>query len=246
MLTLAVNCSKSYLKHLDILIWSVVVSEEAIFKVYLIHDGIDAETLAAFKSKWSVLGVIVIDLDASDFIVSFRPNPNFPPICFGRLLIPKLVKNEKRVLYLDIDIVALKPLSALYDIDMLNFPIACSVDSGTGRGLSYLKNLIFPEIINAGVILIDLENARSYERFCEARRIAKSQYLKYADQDAINRAFCDDIMIFDQGWNWQKLSFNKYAAIKHFAHSKPWDKNCVDKTYGLYLTLESQYKALTS
>ena len=245
MLTLAVNCTKSYLKHLDVLLWSVVLSEEAGFKVYLIHDGIDVETLTAFKSKWSCLGAIVIDLDASDFILSFRLNSNFPPICFGRLLIPKLIKKEERVLSLDIDIVVLKPLSALYDIDMLNFPIACSLDSGTGRGLSYFQNLIFPKIINAGVLLIDLENTRSHEKFTEAKRIAQSKYLKYADQDAINRAFFDDIMILDQGWNWQKLALNEDASIKHFAHSKPWDKTCVDKAYGSYLTLAKQYQAHT-
>ena len=234
MLTLAVNCTENYLVHLDSLLWSVVVSEGKPFKVYLLHDGIEPGVLHLFETKWERFQVVVIEVDVSSSIGDFQPNSNFPPICFGRLLIPRLLAHEQRVLYLDIDIIVLKPLLPLYQVDLAGFPIAGVLDSGTGRGISRIKNVLSPKVINAGVILMDLTNDLCREKFDTAVQIGSSQYLKYADQDSINRAFRGGIMVIDDQWNWQKLAYRSDASVIHFAHGNPWVEGCKNENLRFY------------
>jgi hypothetical protein len=69
----------------------------------------------------------------------------FGPFAFLRLLLPDILTNYRRILYLDCDVRIAGDYSSLFDIDMGRAPIAAAIDPLGDR-------------FNSGVSLIDCEN----------------------------------------------------------------------------------------
>lgn len=103
---------------------------------------------------------------------------------YYRLLIQNLLKNEKKALYFDCDILVYKDLNQFY-----NYNISDKYYLGQYEGRpirKYGKHL--RDFINSGAILINLENLRKdniYEKIYAFLK-RNNKKLKFLDQDAIN------------------------------------------------------------
>ena len=103
---------------------------------------------------------------------------------FYRLLLQKLLPDEKKTLYFDCDTLIYKDLNELY-----NYNISDKYYTGSYEGgplTQYGHNLT--DFINSGVLLINLENLRKdniYEKIYEFLT-KNNNRLAYLDQDAIN------------------------------------------------------------
>ncbi len=129
-----------------------------------------------------------------------------------RLLLPSVLPEVQKVVYLDADLLVRADVSELASIDLQGCPVA-AVPSlwgerlGDARALQYCvaDEELSPDalLFNAGVLVLDLDAWR-----CEGASRRAMQFIKHhcnslrnADQDAINAIFADRILPLPPRWN---------------------------------------------
>ena len=172
----------------------------------------------------------------------------FGPVVWYRLVLPELLVDEDRVLYLDADTLVVRPLEELWHIDLEDAalgavrnvvePVHCW--RGPSLGLADMS-----EYFNSGVLLLDLGRVRAGDLMGRAREVAcrAGDRLLWPDQDALNVAFSGRWKPIHPRWNcmnslrvwrlWAEEALGADAvaealsdpAILHFEGpglSKPW------------------------
>ena len=150
---------------------------------------------------------------------------------FGAFKVPQ---NVNKLLYLDVDMVCTGDISELYDIEFEDKIWVGCIDGGIE--LADLERIQVPsnyKYINSGVLLINVQKIRKlYKEEDMVRLIMKNlKYIKYCDQDFINKEFNDEIKIIDSKYNLlaKCVRYNELKEkplIIHYAGSiKPWQNN---------------------
>ena len=124
-----------------------------------------------------------------------------------RLLLPSVLKDIDRVVYLDCDLVVLKDITTLYDTDLLDFPLAACLDFWLTGGPPFAPPIVgwgveewqkfLREVVrladrkayfNAGVMVMDLKRFRDTGLIHVAEEFLEQTNYKtvYVDQDALN------------------------------------------------------------
>jgi lipopolysaccharide biosynthesis glycosyltransferase len=161
-----------------------------------------------------------------------------------RLLLPAILVDVNRVVYLDCDLVVLKDITELYETNLLGLPLAACLDypmgfawpNGDARTVDdYISNVVgltdWKTYFNCGVLVIDLEHfrkiglAQAAEEFLE-----RTRYRLFEDQDALNHVIDGAYVRLDPRWNvhaaWTEVDFrNAYgqlAAVATLWKSDPW------------------------
>ena len=158
----------------------------------------------------------------------------------SRLYIPLCLPSEiKRVVHLDVDVIAINDISGLSELPLDGYPLA-----GVVAPLKSLQHRL-PHVktyFNAGVLVIDLERWRSLSvSQRSAEWLSRHPEARFRDQDALNAVLTDEKGV--RGWKmleptWQALPplfllpkwFRLYDAppveeirLVHFAGpAKPW------------------------
>ncbi len=182
-------------------------------------------------------------------------------ITFLRLLLPHLLPNEDKVIYIDSDTLVLDDISKLYSIDMDECPIAgCEDVNGIVLGKSLGHNMLTSKYINAGVLLLDLQKLRNTNYIQKLNDYICNFIDKYqlGDQDLINDIFRGNIKVLSTRWNvhhWfhsKRERFipddirdynyaQKHPSIIHFVGNiKPWNKDYVGPYKDLYFNYYKQ------
>ena len=133
-------------------------------------------------------------------------NFHFSKEMFYRILIPTILPQYDRVIYLDCDIVVLGDISEFYNIDLEGNIIAAGNDIMHGASRKYVTTelgLPVEKYINSGVLLIDCVAFRENqikERCFE--ELAQRTELRYPDQDIINLTCFGKIKYLHRKWNY--------------------------------------------
>ena len=119
---------------------------------------------------------------------------------YYRLLLPELLADEERCLYLDGDLVVTRSLTNLYDTPMEGMYLAgitdrlCLEEAQNERMLKAWG--VEPGYyINAGVLLMDLGKMRSSGKYMEALELAYRKTFRYLDQDVVNQVYLGKIKL---------------------------------------------------
>jgi len=168
---------------------------------------------------------------------------------FYRLLLPSLLPDVDRVLYLDGDIVVRHDLSKLFNTDLGSDYVAMASDVyaraevvGSQKGYFSGKLGVEDDYFNAGVTLYDLARMRNdgiQEKLLSF--LVEQGPFRFVDQDVVNSVLRGRITKLDQTWNmtqgcwhFDPRPFTRHEvdqirqrqedpAIVHFAgEAKPW------------------------
>ena len=190
-----------------------------------------------------------IDVDPTTEALRALPANIFSisPSIFLRLLMPSLLADSGRLLYLDSDTLVLGSLRPLAEIDLAGFPVAAVEDAAThpSRGARFA----FPEnarYFNSGVMVIDLDAWRRDDLAARALKYVRDDAydLFYPDQDALNLALAGRFLPLPPEWNVTRPTAEAGvhdARIVHFAATKPGSATCKHPDRALYF----QYRAMT-
>ncbi|MEW9699980.1 DUF4422 domain-containing protein [Paenibacillus sp. SI8] len=154
---------------------------------------------------------------------------HFTPETYFRLLIPELLCNYEKVIYLDVDLIVMKDIYYLYEYDMDNKSLAGVIDivsAGVINGFDkkqknyYKEHVLIKEtnllkMINGGVLILDLNKMRSRYTSHELLRYAELGNFQFCDQDVLNALFQDDIEYLPFNWNIDPFSegdFRHYVS----------------------------------
>lgn len=236
-LVLIINEKNSYGRHLGTTLLSVLKNSKEKWNIFVIYENLSEETKGklntitkSYSSNIHYLEISKKDLDR----FKVGAGTHLSSIVFARLFIPELLKNETKAIYLDCDIVVLKPLEDLYEMDLGDKSIGVVLD-GKKDQESSLKRLnlsLDRTYFNAGVMVMDLKRLRENGKFLKTIDycLNPDRELQLNEQDALNIMFENDYMINDITWNYThgNSEENSYTeseiGIVHFTGDmKPWD-----------------------
>lgn len=184
-------------------------------------------------------------------------NRRFGQVAWYRVLLPELLPELSRVLYLDADTIVRHPLYPLWQTDLEERPLAAVANPLypfmdhrflTGLGLASTG-----EYFNSGVLLLDLETWRR-ERLSDRvlTRAAAQGRQEWPDQNALNVVLRDRWLPLAPIWNAQNTVFDlrdaqlpfpraairrarRDPAVLHFIGPyKPWHHRCKHRLRHLY------------
>lgn len=256
MIHVACASDDAYAPHAAALIHSLAQSQGARgVSIYYLHDHtLTAPVQATLKTYCDKLGVALrfLKVDGGDATGGLPACSLIPELAWYRTLLPDLLPELDRVLYLDTDIIVRESLAELFDMELGDKYGACIND--------YLAAIAHPEVaknidiayekyFNSGVMLLNLETLRRDGGGQRILDIAKKNigHLHFPDQDALNLAIGFNIHLVSPRWNYPALSgeyFSKHSGnpalalatckevsqssfrpvILHYsAHPKPWN-----------------------
>lgn len=246
----AVN--KGYLPYLGVALSSLIhhTSDEYNYELYIFHTTLsvyDKERLEGIqKSNITIHCVDVLEYTKH---LNLYSSLHLSEESVYRILIPDVLPQYDKIIYLDSDLVILNDIARLFDHDL------------NGHVLGVVQDILFDDIVqhvsedlliqpetcfNAGVLLIDTKKFREEKikekavRLLAEDKIREKRKYIYLDQDVLNIACQGRTIFFEHQWNfqWQYLQPARYARIAdketyletaknpyilHFAGNiKPW------------------------
>ncbi len=251
-LVFVINDKNDYARHLGATLISVLLNTKEKWKVYIIHKNLSNKNkeiiTSIIKEKNCEVQYIKI---SENLLEKFEVGKGtyLDTIVFARLYIPEFLKNEKKAIYLDCDIIVKNKLEELYNLNLNEYSILAIPDGlkdqkSSKERLNLNENKIY---FNAGVMVMNLEKLRENKLFEKTSYFCNNTKLKLLlnEQDALNIIFENNFMRGEVCWNYThgnyeeyKLSKEEIKIIHYTGDKKPWD--CSDyspykKEYWKYL-----------
>ena len=228
----------NYVEQLIVVLWSIMknLTTGRNVNVWIVSsDMSDASKnyLRKLRLGFKNLHLNFLDIDAKELAQLPRTIDYISAETYYRYLLPNLLPNIDKILYMDADIVVNGDISPLYDTDLANCYIAGADDS-------YIAAINHkPQIgldnselyVNAGVLLMNLKQMRTDnipQKLIDTTKNMASK-VKYQDQDIINIVCRGKILEFDSIYNYtshnilKEKSKYKHAVVIHYTGpNKPW------------------------
>ena len=166
------------------------------------------------KLQNSVEKIDVTDLYEKEFGYCKNENAYCTPYTLLRLLADLVPNIPDKILYLDIDMMANGDISELYNIDISEYEYAAVKEK-------YGSIFIWPDYINAGMLLLNMKKIKETGLLKKARELIKNKKMLFADQDAIYRATTKKLLI-SRIYNEQSKFNKKDTIICHFCKRLLW------------------------
>ena len=180
----------------------------------------------------------------------------YPVTMYYRYLLPQLLKDTDKVLYLDGDILVRASLKNLFEIDLNGYACGAVVDQECDNSLFYERLGTTSDYFNSGVLLMNLNEWRKNDYCKKLISFVEHNPEKclYPDQDALNVVLSNKILYLDLKYNLQERLLTQLhlchfkdcrypelhrakpdAKIIHFCTSeKPWHSLCRNPYYDEY------------
>ena len=130
------------------------------------------------------------------------------PYTLLRLMADLIPEIPDKILYLDIDMMAAKDISELYNIDISEYEYAAVREK-------YGSKIIRPDYINAGMLLMNMNKIKETGLLKKARELIKKRKLLFADQDAIFWSTSKKLLL-PRKYNEQSKFNREDTVICHF------------------------------
>jgi len=162
----------------------------------------------------TVTKIDVTDLYEKEFGKCKNENAYCTPYTLLRLFIDLIPNMPEKILYLDIDMMANKDISELYNTDITEYEYAAVREK-------YGSKIIRPDYINAGMLLINMNKIKETKLLEKARNLIKTKKLIFADQDAIFWSTTKKKLL-PRKYNEQAFFNKKSTVICHFCKRMLW------------------------
>lgn len=161
---------------------------------------------------------------------------------YYRILIPEIMKNYNKVLYLDSDLLIVDDVSKLYFENIDEYYVAaCSnlVNKSMRKYTNWKFKIDYPEYFNSGVLLI---NAKKWKEDKIAEKcfnyLSKYKDLVCPDQDALNVVCHGKVKYINMRWNfaWQHLVLKSdldLIQLEEFEKANKNEKSIIHFTSGV-------------
>ena len=132
---------------------------------------------------------------------------------YYRLVLPELLPDYDKILYLDSDMVVNADVAELYNTDVTGYLLAACRDADTAglyNGFEPKKKEYTDKVLKlknpyeyfqAGVLVMNLEQFRKQYKMNEILEFAASEEWQLLDQDILNKLCEDKVKYVDMAWN---------------------------------------------
>lgn len=227
------------------------------FDVVILTDGFSPDTekkLLSIGNKYN-RDIRIINIDDSRF-ASLKVSSVFPKSIYYRFLIPSLLPECHKAMYMDCDMVVNAPLNELWETPLDGMACAAVEDQTADDVRHSNRTGVDYPYFNSGLLLMNLDYWRSHNLAAKCVEfIAENpERCLYPDQDALNHILAGKTVYLPYRYNFQHYMFlNKYElflhrnkwndidramndiAIMHYCFMiKPWNTNCPHPDPGLF------------
>jgi lipopolysaccharide biosynthesis glycosyltransferase len=242
---------KNYFPHIGISIASLIRFDKP-EKIFLLTDSTgskNADELLNYCTKNGIdLRIIEVDLSSLKLKVSKK----ITLATYYRLLLPNIMPDINKVIYLDGDTIIVKSLKVLWNLDIRNSYVAAVKDMSIANLLRI--NLFGKDIpyFNAGVLVINLKIFRENKLTEQMLDFAQKHKEKivYHDQCVLNYFLQNKWFGLPEKYNLmachllnheQFIDDIKNPVIIHFNsyYGKPWDYYCIHPMKNTYLEVKN-------
>ena len=249
------SATRSFLPYVAVEIHSILASAApgTTYEFIILHrewTAEDGDRIRSMLQGCPDASVRLIDLKARlqgySFYVSNRPS--LTEESYYRLLIPFILPEYDRVIYLDSDMIVLKDLRELYETDLQGKTVAAARDVSSfiektkwKMGTYREKQLGLTDPYNyfiSATLLMDTARIRREYTEKQILDLALSRKWLMHDQDVLNYLFKDQVLYLDVRWNslmllestdqcpepyrTEWISAHSDPFIIHYADKKPW------------------------
>ncbi len=237
-ITIVTVCDNHFVVHLAALIKSIEVNHttDQLIDFYIVEDKVDLENKCRLDRSvtGSKLKLIWLNMQAviPRNIALPLDNSSFPLNVYTRLFIPYFIPASlEKVLYLDVDMIAVADISRLWLTDLSDKMVAGVVDrsetvSSDWGGIANYKELGMDpntKYFNSGLLLLEPKKWRNGE--IPAKIIAAvekhKQFASFPDQYGLNVVLANQWKELDRRWNSYSTGNIPDPFIIHFTGRKP-------------------------
>ena len=262
---LSISCSVSdnFAQHFAVLAASVMANNpDAHVRFHMLHRNVSDEHLGKIKEMETLYPgrcqMVFHRVADGLFDEAPRSSVHITHECYFRLLLPELILDESRTLYLDIDILVKGNLRPLFEMDIDGYACAAVNEHVCPKG-SLMQTIsgeagTGDDYFNSGVLLLNLDYIREKHLDVACKKVI-AEYCReigYADQDVLNYAFRNQVKWISPRWNflgkWPKgwKGPRERPVIRHYTSfsQKPWNCKAVRFTWipYLYYMLKSPFR----
>lgn len=182
----------------------------------------------------------------------------FPLTMYYRFLLPEILVDTDKVLYLDCDTMVRENLNNLFKTDLNNYACGVVIDQQCDDVINHNRLEINSDYFNSGVMLMNLKRWRDENyatKICQWIASNPSRCL-YPDQDGLNKVLSEVVTYLPVRYNFQEMwltmkdlsrvhfrrwseieKCKKNPAIVHFCvGDKPWFSECRNPYVQEYIT----------
>lgn len=194
------------------------------YELILLTDNVPASAICALQAQtqgYVNVALRTIDMSACR-VPNFSVHDKYTKATFFRLMVPELLVEYDRALYLDADIVVLGDVAELFDAHreelaaavldfemqgMLSDPVYHMPFCPMYDGYEYLVKYCGMEpsqtasYFNAGVLALNLQEIRRCKRTEACLELLNTKPFAYVDQDILNLAFGGHVQTLPYEWN---------------------------------------------
>lgn len=249
IVSIALSTDDNYVEPAMVTITSILENRKksTTYDFYILSSELKSENkqkLERLQTKCDKCRFVFIDMGGNFNNATVRAHGHITTAAYYRLLLPNLMKNLDKILYLDVDVIVLSDLSELFNTNIDNYYLAAvkgynsTLMNNYARrnGLSsYSEVLNIPSMdqyVNSGVMLMNLKLMREEnleERFVKfvERNHGKNRLGLCHDQDVINAVCYGKIYFLSLKYNAMQHYADKYEKIQSLqdAYSKgEWEE----------------------
>jgi lipopolysaccharide biosynthesis glycosyltransferase len=258
VIRVACAINPSYIPHIGTMLRSCMAHTPGErFEIHVLHgEPIAPEDRRRMDELAAAHGAAARFHRIDDAQIAGFPRRYFPPLVWYRLLLPELLPDADKVLYLDADLLAADSVAPLWQVDVSGVAVGAVLnplypflrDWRAELGLADSRRYF-----NSGVLLMNLEHLRRTRGFERLRTYASAHpENRYPDQDALNVVLHGEHLLLHPRWNVQtpmldlrpaQLPFDarelaearaRPALIHFLGPFKPWHYLCVHPQRHLY------------
>lgn len=233
-IAIAMSASDNYAPYIAATLTSILENSDRThnYDIIIMHKNISAKNQEHLRNIFSdqnnfSLRFINISIYEERFKSLFLRG-HFTIETWFRLLMPELLLDYKKVLYLDSDLIINANIADLYETNIDNYLLAACHDADTAglyNGFEPNKKNYMDKILKikkpytyfqAGVILFNLEEFRKTYSTDEMLKFASSYDWELLDQDVLNFLAQDKVKFVDMSWNvmfdWRNIRISEIIS----------------------------------
>lgn len=220
------------------LVYSIYKHTSSYVNIYVIYKELSAESLNKLNwinGKMQTVNLQTVKVSEKlherlDKITLGKDKYNLPISSYYRIFLADILPDVNRIIYLDVDVLAIGDLTELWHTDLEgNFLAACLDEQAFTKSGTNVLQPRRREYFNSGVLVLDLFLFRKYNIISEFfdYLIDTTDLYNLGDQDALNLYFLDAVKLLDSSWNYGVYSHKKYSGVNdikilhYFGFSKP-------------------------
>lgn len=217
-LSIACATDDAYAPHCATMLHSLLAQDiQPPPRIFVLHDAaLSAESRSGIEQVARDGGAALRWLEVTPEEVDGFPGTRFHISCWYRVLLPRLLPDLSRVLYIDADTLVLDRLEDLWETDL------------RGNTFGAVINPLYPfmpdrahelglagpaEYLNSGVLLMDLERMRAIGLVERLRAYARQHPRNpWPEQDALSVVCRGDWLALPPRWNVQSTLFDLHPS----------------------------------